>query len=1252
MMHPTEAADWRSPFRSPASDRAGAPGTAVDMRTNSPGRELHANLIHAVKPRAKTQLKGAPCPNARVEELLEQLRQAVRSTKDADPGLKFVDARMVLQQLLEEGDEGGGALARKERQKVGDKTRPRRTRRIDLTQFRSVLNNEDVKPEERRPRKDSYRLPLRGLHMGLSDEDVDGLFHRFADDSATLQYDALVQRLYAGDAHNAAQQGARLGPYSRGEPDPADPARPAWSWTGVMLKAPHFAKTSVMPPSNWDERGVQVCRRSSNVPSAALKLEYVFGYSGLANTSPNLFYVRGAAPGTFNVAYYTAAVGIVYEETRVEDDPPVSVVALTKLPDADLEELIVSLDVEPTAADQLRAQVAKAAIDPDSSPATVKELLGDALQDKLPVVEAKLEAVRSEAKGISTVQRRQRFFVRHNDDITCTALHPELEMVATGQSMAAKQRVSDGDTSGNGGQVYIWNARTVGVKGVSTEPKKLQLPDSDTAVCAMAFSADGWLLTTVSAQHDTSTHHVRVWDWERGVLHCSAVACRGDPPHVYGCVWNQFESWEPDADGKLPEGISSFVTYGRKSIMMWEYMMGEEGRPPSIQAPQRSPKVGRWGGPPTDVLTACYVQRNVVLAGTAAGNIVAWVGSSPAAKHWAAYRPAKRATSDEDDGQWGLREGGCTALRMHGSETDRVLSAGGEKYGNGITIIDWKIRPADARVEPIRPAAIQLSKSEKVHCPIILEKQRVVRIAPSGLLGDPAAMVIGLDWHPTNLDVFVLGDIGNDIYECRFTDSDVVLRGETLLRHAHADPERERKLAELVVRATTDRGFASDSYDERAVPEELEQDLKLLGPKDLYARAEAVVAGMVPALERRQLMEGASGCVFGAAVHPLKQHVYATACEDGHLYLWDAKKRACIRQVRVARLGDIPGKRPVDWPLGKDWPTGKGDVLRVRACAFSPDGKKLAVSTGSDSGRSGVFSGSTGRRCWSHYDKGGVVRIYLLNAQSGEERAQDDVLISEGDGGFPDVDMNSLVLCEYKISSEGIDCLSFSPDSRYLGCGSHDNFVYIVDTEQKLVRPPRSAPKGTAVKAEHMGRAGTWDTQNNRLKVLRSAAAHSSYITHMDWSVPNGGIDENGEQCSLLQTSSGAHELLYLDVTSPQDARRKLRAESMSSLKKRAEAAGIDRSRVDKLISKADKEAAPALIEAIVAARTGRLVNASQRNASWTSWTATLGFDVMGMWRSGACASSRQCFPAAAIESCGAHGFCRYGWNGYQLVLP
>ena len=157
------------------------------------------------------------------------------------------------------------------------------------------------------------------------------------------------------------------------------------------------------------------------------------------------------------------------------------------------------------------------------------------------------------------------------------------------------------------------------------------------------------------------------------------------------------------------------------------------------KAPKRSPKVGRWGGPPTDVLTACYVRRDVVLAGTASGTIAAWVGSSPAVKQWSPYRPGKRSTPEEDEGQWGLREGGCTLLRMHPKETDRVLSAGGEKYGNGVVIIDWKV--VELGNQKGYAAGGKVSKSEKVHCPIALVKQRAVRIASDGPMVGQTPMV-------------------------------------------------------------------------------------------------------------------------------------------------------------------------------------------------------------------------------------------------------------------------------------------------------------------------------------------------------------------------------------------------------------------------------------------------------------------------------------------------------------------------------
>eukprot|EP01044_Picomonas_judraskeda_P018771 COSAG03_NODE_3802_length_1824_cov_1.415652_4_plen_61_part_01 len=44
-----------------------------------------------------------------------------------------------------------------------------------------------------------------------------------------------------------------------------------------------------------------------------MELEHVFGYSGLNNVAPNLFYTNRG-----EVVYYTAAVGVVYNDDENE----------------------------------------------------------------------------------------------------------------------------------------------------------------------------------------------------------------------------------------------------------------------------------------------------------------------------------------------------------------------------------------------------------------------------------------------------------------------------------------------------------------------------------------------------------------------------------------------------------------------------------------------------------------------------------------------------------------------------------------------------------------------------------------------------------------------------------------------------------------------------------------------------------------------------------------------------------------------
>ena len=163
--------------------------------------------------------------------------------------------------------------------------------------------------------------------------------------------------------------------------------------------------------------------------------------------------------------------------------------------------------------------------------------------------------------------------------------------------------------------------------------------------------------------------------------------------------------------------------------------------------------------------------------------------------------------------------------------------------------------------------------------------------------------------------------------------------------------------------------------------------------------------------------------------------------QDGCVYLWDTHSRLSVRRIHVARLQNFEGGRPVDMLPTRQWPTGKGEVLRCRAVSFDSSGTKLAVATGSDSGRSGVYSGPSrangrpSKRSWSHdLDKGGVVRLYSV----------DEAVLTPPHlaGGLPDAEMDRRVIFEVKISKEGIDTIQFSPDGRYLAAGSHDNFLY------------------------------------------------------------------------------------------------------------------------------------------------------------------------------------------------------------------
>eukprot|EP01050_Picozoa_sp_SAG11_P012354 SAG11_NODE_1367_length_5098_cov_4.225445_6_plen_257_part_00 len=123
----------------------------------------------------------------------------------------------------------------------------------------------------------------------------------------------------------------------------------------------------------------------------------------------------------------------------------------------------------------------------------------------------------------------------------------------------------------------------------------------------------------------------------------------------------------------------------------------------------------------------------------------------------------------------------------------------------------------------------------------------------------------------------------------------------------------------------------------------------------------------------RVMVEGQSGDVTCVAPYPVegKAHIYATACADGNINLWDGDRRENIRAMEIVRQRDSQ-------PKG----CKKGDILACRAVAFSAQGDQMAVTT------CGV-AGPTG---WTHPDGGGVIQIFDAPGNGEDLMFKDDAL--------------------------------------------------------------------------------------------------------------------------------------------------------------------------------------------------------------------------------------------------------------------
>jgi WD40 repeat protein len=170
----------------------------------------------------------------------------------------------------------------------------------------------------------------------------------------------------------------------------------------------------------------------------------------------------------------------------------------------------------------------------------------------------------------------QRFFDKHDDDVSGMAIHPDGEIVATGQVGHAPELIIwravpyDGEES-DPDQAYLFDSR-----GKFKGEQLGELMGHQRSIRAMDFSPDGNLLMSVGGDDH---HTIFIWDWRDGEIIASA---KGHASPVISCGFNPFNSRpipkDNDAAMEDPDGILSDMHYtliscGKKHIKFWTLSM-------------------------------------------------------------------------------------------------------------------------------------------------------------------------------------------------------------------------------------------------------------------------------------------------------------------------------------------------------------------------------------------------------------------------------------------------------------------------------------------------------------------------------------------------------------------------------------------------------------------------------------------------------------------------------------------------------
>ena len=162
------------------------------------------------------------------------------------------------------------------------------------------------------------------------------------------------------------------------------------------------------------------------------------------------------------------------------------------------------------------------------------------------------------------VRNSQRFFLEHDDDVMSLAVHPKVDIVASGQLCrrafvlvyAVGPVGEEAATAGGGGGKEQKNS------GGITFISELVLGPNTCGCMSLDFSPDGDMLLCVAAD---PYHTVSIWDWKKAHMLTSARASNAE---VFSMRFNPFQCYSTDMVSAADSEFT-LVTVGARHVKFW-----------------------------------------------------------------------------------------------------------------------------------------------------------------------------------------------------------------------------------------------------------------------------------------------------------------------------------------------------------------------------------------------------------------------------------------------------------------------------------------------------------------------------------------------------------------------------------------------------------------------------------------------------------------------------------------------------------